>query len=266
MKLTMLGTGHAVALNCYNTCFALQEGGKTFLVDSGGGNTILKQLRDANIPMGSITDIFVTHKHTDHITGMVWMLRAACMEHSIHPETPELNIYGHSEVVEILRFFAGHLLQARDSSLMGTKIHLISVEDGDKRQILGRRVTFFDIHSTKDRQFGFTMELAEGEKLTCCGDEPYNPTEEPYARGSKWLLHEAFCLYSQREKYHPYEKHHSTVRDACMLGEELGVENLILYHTEDDNLPRRKELYTAEGKHFFHGNLLVPDDLEEFLL
>lgn len=47
MKLTTLDTGHAMVFNCYNTCFALQEGQKTFLVDSGGGNTIIKQLRDA---------------------------------------------------------------------------------------------------------------------------------------------------------------------------------------------------------------------------
>lgn len=44
------------------------------------------------------------------------------------------------------------------------------------------------------------------------------------------------------------------------------MEHLILYHTEDDNLPRRKELYTATGKHFFLGNLFVPHDLEKFQL
>ena len=59
-----------------------------------------------------------------------------------------------------------------------------------------------------------------------------------------------------------YEKHHSTVKDACELAEELGVENLVLYHTEDRNLARRKQLYREEGKAYFRGNLFVPDDLE----
>lgn len=45
----------------------------------------------------------------------------------------------------------------------------------------------------------------------------------------------------------PYEKHHSTVREACELAAYLNVPNLILYHTEDDNIERRKALYTAEG-------------------
>ena len=76
------------------------------------------------------------------------------------------------------------------------------------------------------------------------------------------MLHEAFCLYSQADIFDPYEKHHSTVKDACELAEELGVKNLLLYHTEDRTIARRKELYAAEGMPFFSGTLWVPDDLE----
>ena len=79
-------------------------------------------------------------------------------------------------------------------------------------------------------------------------------------------MHEAFCLYSQRETFKPYEKHHSTVKDACMMAEELGVSNLILYHTEDKNLEERKRLYTEEGKGYYSGNLFVPEDMECFEL
>ena len=58
------------------------------------------------------------------------------------------------------------------------------------------------------------------------------------------------------------EKHHSTVKEACELAESLSIPNLVLWHTEDKNLSHRKELYTAEGKEYYHGNLLVPDDGE----
>ena len=63
-----------------------------------------------------------------------------------------------------------------------------------------------------------------------------------------------------------YEKHHSTVKDACQLAEELKVENLLLYHTEDKNIAQRKELYHNEGKKYFNGKILIPDDLESFEL
>ena len=106
------------------------------------------------------------------------------------------------------------------------------------------------------------MDLGDGKRLTCCGDEPYNEKEKDYAENSTWLLHEAFCLSSQADIFHPYEKHHSTVKDACRLAEALGVANLVLYHTEDRNLSRRKTLYREEGALYYHGNLHVPDDLE----
>lgn len=54
--------------------------------------------------------------------------------------------------------------------------------------------------------------------------------------------------------------------DACRLARELKAENLILYHTEDKNIARRKALYTAEGAPLFSGNLFVPEDLETFEL
>ena len=75
MRLTMLGTGNAMVTNCYNTCFALEEDGRCFLVDAGGGNTILVRLREAGIDWKQTRDIFVTHKHIDHILGIVWMMR-----------------------------------------------------------------------------------------------------------------------------------------------------------------------------------------------
>lgn len=76
------------------------------------------------------------------------------------------------------------------------------------------------------------------------------------------MLHEAFCLYSQCDISDPYEKHHSTVKDACELAESLNIKNLLLYHTEDRNLSDRKKLYCEEGCVYYKGNLLVPNDLE----
>ena len=106
------------------------------------------------------------------------------------------------------------------------------------------------------------MGLEEGRRLVCCGDEPLSDAGRPYAQSADWMLHEAFCLYSQADIFDPYEKHHSTVKDGCELADELGVRNLLLYHTEDRNIARRRELYLAEGQPHFSGNLVVPNDLE----
>lgn len=49
---------------------------------------------------------------------------------------------------------------------------------------------------------------------------------------------------------------------SLMLVEELGVKNLILYHTEEKTLANRKENYTREAAENFKGRIFVPDDLE----
>lgn len=73
--LIILGTGNATVTKCFNTCFAIQTGEEYFLVDSGGGNGILAQLEKAQIPMEAIHEIFISHEHTDHLLGLIWLIR-----------------------------------------------------------------------------------------------------------------------------------------------------------------------------------------------
>ena len=266
MKLTMLGTGNALATECYNTCFVLEDDGRLLMVDGGGGSTILRQLKHAGIDWMDVRHIFVTHKHVDHLLGVFWMVRTICQFMSRGDYMGEAFIYSHAEVLRLLRDMAGKLLQARETRFIDDRLHLVEVADGEEREVIGHTTTFFDIGSTKAAQFGFCMELGAGRRLLCCGDEPLSEKGRPYAQGAEWMLHEAFCLHAEADIFDPYEKHHSTVMDACKLAEELGVRNLVLYHTEDKNLARRKELYAAEGQPHFTGNLWIPDDLESIEL
>ena len=74
-KVIMLGTGHATVTKCYNTCFIVKSAEDMLLVDAGGGNGILRQLEAASIDIADIHNLFVTHAHTDHILGVIWVIR-----------------------------------------------------------------------------------------------------------------------------------------------------------------------------------------------
>ena len=246
MKLTMLGTGNALVTKIYNTCFVLEDNHQYFMVDAGGGNQILTQLKNAGYDWKDMKHIFLTHKHIDHLLGMVWMMRMITQFMNAGKYEGDAYIYGHDEVIHILKDMADTLLVPKQSALIGKRLHLVEVKDQETKEIMGHPVTFFDIHSTKAKQFGFMMEY-DGKKLTCCGDEPYCEEEKVYAENADVLLHEAFCLYEERDFRHPYEKHHSTVKDACELAQKLHIKNLVLYHTEDKNIKERKKIYTQEG-------------------
>lgn len=265
-KLTILGTGSAMVTKCYNTCFTISNENEYFLVDTGGGNTILTNLEKKNIPISKIHNVFISHAHNDHITGIVWVIRAVA-QHIINGKYDNnLYIYCHKDIIKTIRTISELLLQKKFTKFFDERIMFVEIADKSDINILDWNVKFFDIKSTKQLQFGFTTTLEDGSKFTFLGDEPYNEELFQYADNSKYLIHEAFCLYSQREKFKPYEKHHSTVKDACENASRLNAENVILVHTEDKNLGSRKRLYTEEGKQFFSGNIIVPDDLEEILL
>jgi ribonuclease Z len=265
--LILLGTGNATVTKCFNTCFAIKTGEEYLLVDTGGGNGIMAQLEKAKIPMEAIHEIFMSHEHTDHLLGLVWLIRMIATKMKKGQYEGNLNIYCHKELKEIILTITKLTVQDKFYRMIGERIFFHPVEDKEVRQILGYQMTFFDIRSTKAKQFGFTMQLKNGKRFTFVGDEPYQEHEREYAEGADWFLHEAFCLYRDREIYKPYEKHHTTVKEACEHAEELKVKNLILYHTEDKNIARRKELYTEEGRAYYHcGNLMVPEDLERIVL
>ena len=261
-ELVVLGTGNALVKECYNTCFALRGPEGIFLVDTGGGNGILRQLDRAGIPLADLNHIFITHQHTDHLLGLIWLIRLITQHHERGLYSGECRIYCHAELVQIIEQTVRLLLEEKLARGLGTFIHLIPVADGERKQIAGYDVTFFDIHSTKVKQFGFTLLLHDGQKLTCLGDEPFNEDNEAMLKGSDWLLCEAFCLYSEADQFKPYEKHHSTVREACQIAQRYEIPHLVLWHTEETHGSQRKRHYTEEGSRFYNGDLYVPDDLD----
>ena len=94
------------------------------------------------------------------------------------------------------------------------------------------------------------------------GDVPCSDKLYDKIRNTDWVLHEVFCLESEEAKFKAREKFHSTVKDVAQKMEMLNVKNIVSWHTMDNNIQHRKELYTKEAKEFFGGNVYVPNDLE----
>lgn len=264
-QITMLGTGNATVSQIYNTCFVLQTSSTLMLVDAGGGNGILSQLKKVNVQISDIHHLFVTHAHTDHVLGVIWVIRmvAQCKGYE-----GLLHVYGNDKVMKVIKTIIDMILAKKQLAKVAERVVFHQLEDGDCFEVWDMKLECFDIQSTKEKQFGFRAELPSSDEsgkplvLACLGDEPYNEQNRRYIVGADWMMCEAFCLYADRDMFKPYEKCHSTALDAGKLAEELGVKNLILYHTEEKTLANRKENYTREAAENFKGRIFVPDDLE----
>ena len=265
-QITMLGTGNATVSQIYNTCFVLQTPSTLMLVDAGGGNGILSQLKKVNVQISDIHHLFVTHAHTDHVLGVIWVIRmvAQCKGYE-----GLLHVYGNDKVMKVIKTIIDMILAKKQLAKVAERVVFHQLEDGDCFEVGDMKLECFDIQSTKEKQFGFRAELPSSSDesgkplvLACLGDEPYNEQNRRYIVGADWMMCEAFCLYADRDTFKPYEKCHSTALDAGKLAEELGVKNLILYHTEEKTLANCKENYTREAAENFKGRIFVPDDLE----
>lgn len=264
-QITMLGTGNATVSQIYNTCFVLQTPSTLMLVDAGGGNGILSQLKKVNVQISDIHHLFVTHAHTDHVLGVIWVIRmvAQCKGYE-----GLLHVYGNDKVMKVIKTIIDMILAKKQLAKVAERVAFHQLEDGERFEVGDMKLECFDIQSTKEKQFGFRAELPSSDEsgkplvLACLGDEPYNEQNRRYIVGADWMMCEAFCLYADRDMFKPYEKCHSTALDAGKLAEELGVKNLILYHTEEKTLANRKENYTREAAENFKGRIFVPDDLE----
>lgn len=260
-KIIMLGTGHGTTLELYNTCFVIQNEQGNLLVDTGGSIEIIKRLKAVNINLTDIKHIFISHSHTDHILGLIWMFKRLGRTAINGQIKDTIHIYCNDVVYEAIIGISKYTLPKKliDAVMNVIEFHILN--DNEQFEINGINYTFFDILARGAKQFGFECVMNE-KRLLFLGDETLNSNLYDRVRNADYAMHEAFCLDSEEDIFHAYEKNHSTVKSASKVMSDLGVKNLILYHTEESHGKDRKELYTKEGMQNFNGKVLVPNDLE----
>ena len=99
-QLTVLGTGFAVATKCYTTCFTISDGEEHFMIDTGGGSGVLTNLETLNISYNQVHHIFLSHCHTDHVMGVVWMLRMIGQSMQKGVYEGNLHLYCHKDIAD----------------------------------------------------------------------------------------------------------------------------------------------------------------------
>lgn len=100
MKLTFLGTGSGrTSLNRFHSSLLFKTTEKVRLIDVG--DSISRALLNQNISFNTITDIIISHYHSDHAAGLPSLLTQMIIEE----RRESLKIYTHSELVRSLIAF-----------------------------------------------------------------------------------------------------------------------------------------------------------------
>ena len=125
--LYVFGTGNASVTNLYNTCFALRDKDEYFMVDAGGGNGILKILDNMRVPIEQIHHLFVTHEHTDHILGVIWMVRMIATKMLKGNYEGDAYIYCHEELADTIDTLCRLTIQGKHYKMIGDRIRAAGI-------------------------------------------------------------------------------------------------------------------------------------------
>ncbi|OGY35174.1 MAG: hypothetical protein A3E36_00670 [Candidatus Andersenbacteria bacterium RIFCSPHIGHO2_12_FULL_45_11b] len=258
--ITALGTGCADSTKYFQTAFLIQDEHTNLLIDTGGGSGILSQLDKCDIDLNSIQNIFITHKHIDHIFGVFWILRFRGANIA-NGKADNITIYASAKNIALIKQVSGIFLKEKVIALFDSKIRFIAVDKTANTKINDWGLEFFDIQSKKEEQFGCHIRLPTNKTIAFIGDEPYTDAILPHCKNIDYFFHDSYCLEKDRDIFHPEEISHSTAKEAGANAQKVQAKNLILFHTEDKlTFGNRKELYAAEAKKEFSGNVFVPDD------
>lgn len=255
-RITFLGTGIAMLERSSCSSLLLQEDTNNLLIDTAGGHQILNAFYGAELHPADVKNVFISHYDSDHILGIVPLIRI------FSKDTVKRRVFCSAEVRKAIDSILLYVANNHFKKLK-ERLEFVVVGDRESKMIGDWKIQFFDIKS-KRPQMGFLIIFSDNKKLSFLGDEPYREHYKDLVDGSDVLIHDAFCLETDKDIFDPTPKCHSTVMEAAKNALKLSVKTLILNHMEDKTLETRKINFLAEAKRCFTGEVFVPIDLDVF--
>jgi ribonuclease Z len=197
VRVTLLGTGVGppVNLDQYGAATLVEAAGLRLLVDCGRGATL--RLAQAGIPIASVSRVFLTHLHSDHIVQLPDLFLTGWVG-AAGRKVP-LEVWGPQGTVEMMaameKAFAFDIHVRRDVdekfSAEGIKARAHDVTEGVVLDEAGVKVTAFLVdHSPVAPAFGYRIDYA-GRSVVLSGDTRPSDNLVKFAAGTDVLIHEA---------------------------------------------------------------------------
>ncbi|MBP8823172.1 MAG: ribonuclease Z [Flavobacteriales bacterium] len=265
-EVTTLGTGAALpARGRYPTAQLLNIHERLFLVDCGEGTQ--ERLRMAQVNMGRIERVFISHLHGDHYLGLMGLISSMHLQGRLK----ELHVHGPAELREVIEL---QLRVSRTYLRFPLHIHAVPhqsgamvLEDGQvtvtalalrhriectgflfreaphPRRLLKEQVGRIPHYARRSVKRGEDLLLPTGEvvpnvQLTgppppvrsyaYCSDTALAPELVPFLRGVDLLYHEA--TFAAALAARAKETMHSTAGQAATMAKEAGAGQLLLGH------------------------------------
>ena len=279
-KVTLLGTASpAPRPERFGPSTLVEVGDQKLLFDAGRGVPI--RLRQIGVPIGRLDVVFITHYHSDHVSGIpdVWL--TGWLAPPFGRRTSPFRVIGPVGAKALMenleRAYALDVkIRLEDEKLPPEGI-ATAVDEFDKDGVVyeknGVKVIAFAVeHGAAIKPaVGYRVEY-KGRSVTLSGDTRYDENVVKHASGTDLLIHEvAAALPALLAASVPMQRiiaHHTTPMEAGAVFSrtkpKLAVySHIVLLSSEKIAEPTLDDV-VAETRQIYKGPLVVGEDLMSF--
>jgi ribonuclease Z len=268
LKVTLLGTGTPrPVMERFGPSILVEAGNEKLVFDCGRGAT--QRLFQLKVPFASLTALFLTHLHSDHIVGISDFYLTGWI---FGRKTP-LRVWGPAGTAEMMSHleqayqFDIHIRRDVDEKLPAQGIVIVAkdIEHGVVYQNGDLKVTAFAVdHAPIKPAFGYRVDYA-GHSVVLSGDTRYSENLIHFAQGADVLIHEVIDpeayrasdpLYNDVQKQRVID-HHTTPEQAGMVFSHAKPKLAVYSHI----VPFNAQDLVAHTRKTYSGPLEVGEDL-----
>lgn len=225
MTVTLLGTGSpSPNPERFSQSILIEAGDEQLVFDMGRGVTI--RLTQLGIPFGAIDAHFITHMHSDHLSGFPDLWLTGWLPTPYGSREEPMVVYGPAGTVDMTE----HLTEAfkedirirLDDELLppeGIAFDAHDIAPGEVYSSGGVTVTAFEVnHGEKIKPaYGYKIEY-DAKSVVISGDTTYDERIAEMARGADLLIHEVASIDPAIQEEFPRFKeiaaHHTSPEEA----------------------------------------------------
>ena len=257
IRVTILGSGTPRPdINRFSQSILVEAGDEKLLFDAGRGSAI--RLSQANINIGDINKIFLTHLHSDHTLGMPDVI----MTGWIYQRKKILNIYGPKGTRDFIKDIKSafkedikiRVAPPENHSEEGLKTKIYEVQQGlifEKNQL---KVIAFDVDHGGGVKHAYGYKIIyKGRSVVISGDTNYSANLVSHAKNSDLLIHEIadapLSVINEYPKVKGLMNYHTTPEEMARVINEAKPRYTVLTHmlllggiTETDVIAKVKKL------------------------
>lgn len=242
-----------------NTYFLIEDLDNKLQVDCGWGLWLAQKINKQEI---SFENIFITHKHTDHL---LWFFTLTRLIRSW--KIKYLNVFCSVDVEKTIRWVIDLMnISAWIKALKEWKISFINIDKKKEINIQNYKIEPINLNSEKIEQYWFLLTYKTKKILFLWDEAIWILDREDLEKFNQvdYLICESLCPeFMTIENWWKVDNkkiYHITAREAWKIWTKFNTKNLILIHTLE-NIPwNRQEVLKKEANIEYKWNIIVPNE------